>query len=138
MRSSRPVNFITNGFGVPSNYTPAGPMGNQFAAPYGDPYRVQAVSGIWDVFTGIASSVGKFIAPVLPGVAQVGVSSLLAPKPIATAQATSQSAFTQATGQTQAQIDAAKAEKANTGVYIAVGVVALAAAYYFISKRRRK
>lgn len=138
MRSSRTVNFITHGFGAPSNYTPAGPMGNQFAAPYGDPYRVQSVSGVWDVITGIASGIGKFIAPVLPGVAQAGVSSLLAPKPMVTTQPSSQSPFTQAAGQTQAQIDAAKAEKANTGVYIAVGVVALAAAYYFISKRRRK
>jgi LPXTG-motif cell wall-anchored protein len=41
------------------------------------------------------------------------------------------------TADTQAQQDAAKAEKSNTIIYVAVGAVALIAAYYFISKRRR-
>jgi multisubunit Na+/H+ antiporter MnhB subunit len=63
----------------------------------------------------------------------VGVGSLLNKAPQTTTQQPSQSQFTQVTGQAQAQ----QVEKSNTAVYVAVGAVALIAAYYFISKRRR-
>jgi hypothetical protein len=138
----RNVSYITNGFGNPVNYHVPGPMGNQFASPFGDPYRVQGVNfglgDIWSGFTNIVGSIGKIAAPVLPGLAQVGVGSLLnKPKQTTAAQQPSQSQFTQVTADTQAQQDAAAAEKSNTIIYVAVGAVALIAAYYFISKRRR-
>jgi hypothetical protein len=135
----RNVEYITNGFGA-SNYTPAGPLGNQFITPYGDPYRVQGVSGIFDgFFSGIGNilgTVGKIAAPILPGLAQVGVGSLLNKNPntgVAGPQQPSQSQFTQVTGQAQVQ----QAEKSNTAIYVAVGAAALIAAYFFLSKRRR-
>jgi hypothetical protein len=134
----RNVNYITNGFGA-SNYTPAGPLGNQFITPYGDPYRVQGVSGIFDSILGsvgnILGTVGKIAAPILPGLAQVGVGSLLNKSPQAAAanQQPSQSQFTQVTGQAQVQ----QAEKSNTAIYVAVGAAALIAAYFLLSKRRR-
>jgi hypothetical protein len=132
----RNVSYITNGFGNPVNYHVPGPLGTQFASPFGDPYRVQGVNfglgDIWSGFTNFVGSIGKIAAPVLPGLAQVGVGSLLN-KPKQTTQQPSQSQFTQATGQAQAQ----QVEKSNTAIYVAVGAVALIAAYYFISKRRR-
>jgi hypothetical protein len=134
----RNVEYITNGFGA-SNYTPAGPLGNQFITPYGDPYRVQGVSGIVDSILGsvgnILGAVGKIAAPILPGLAQVGVGSLLNKSPQAAAanQQPSQSQFTQVTGQAQVQ----QAEKSNTAIYVAVGAAALIAAYFLLSKRRR-
>lgn len=138
---SRSVNFITNGFGAPTNYTAAGPLGNQFASPFGDPYRVSSVGfslgGLWSGFTNLIGGIGKAAAPALPGLVQVGVGTLIGPKQQPQTQQPPQSQFTQVTGQTQAQIDAAKTEKSNTAVYVAVGVVALVAAYYFLSKRRR-
>jgi len=142
----RHVEYITNGFGA-SNYTPAGPLGNQFITPYGDPYRVQNVGGFFDSvlggFTSILGGIGKIATPLLPGLVQVGVGSLLNKSPqqqqqtSTSTQQPSQSQFTQATGQTQAQIDAAAAEKKNMVIYVAAGAVALFVAYYFISKRRR-
>jgi hypothetical protein len=134
----RNVEYITNGFGA-SNYTPAGPLGNQFITPYGDPYRVQGVSGIFDgFFSGIGNilgTVGKIAAPILPGLAQVGVGSLLNKSPQAAAanQQPSQSQFTQVTGQAQAQ----QVQQSNTAIYVAVGAAALIAAYFLLSKRRR-
>ncbi len=137
----RNVSYITNGFGNPVNYHVPGPMGNQFATPFGDPYRVQGVNfglgDIWSGFTNFVGSIGKIAAPVLPGLAQVGVGSMLNKPKQTTQQQPSQSQFTQVTAQTQAQQDAAAAEKSNTIIYVAVGAVALIAAYYFISKRRR-
>ena len=133
----RNVSYITNGFAAPVNYHVPGPLGTQFASPFGDPYRVQGVNfglgDIWSGFTNFVGSIGKIAAPVLPGLAQVGVGSLLNKSPQTAQQQPSQSQFTQVTGQAQAQ----QVEKSNTAVYVAVGVVALAAAYYFISKRRR-
>ena len=133
----RNVSYITNGFAAPVNYHVPGPLGNQFASPFGDPYRVQGVNfslgDIWSGFTNFVGSIGKLAAPALPGLAQVGVGSLLNKSPKTTSQQPSQSQFTQVTGQAQAE----QVEKSNTMVYVAVGVVALAAAYYFISKRRR-
>jgi hypothetical protein len=132
----RNVSYITNGFAAPVNYHVPGPMGNQFATPFGDPYRVDSVGfslgGVFSSIGNVLGGIGKVFAPALPGLAQVGVGSLLN-KPKQTTQQPSQSQFTQATGQAQAQ----QVEKSNTAIYVAVGAVALIAAYYFISKRRR-
>lgn len=138
----RSVNFVSSGFGNPVNYHVPGPMGNQFASPYGDPYRVNGVGfSIGGFFGGLGNlfgGIGKFAAPVLPGLFQVGVGSLLnkAPKQT-TQQQPSQSQFTQVTEQAQSQQAVAAAEKSNMAIYIAAGAVALFVAYYFISKRRR-
>lgn len=134
----RNVEYITNGFGAPTNYNIPGPMGNQFATPFGDPYRVDGVSGFLGNVLGsignVLGGVGKVLAPVLPGLAQVGVGSLLNKAPKTTAsQQTSQSQFTQVTEQAQVQ----QTEKSNTAIYVAVGAAALIAAYFFLSKRRR-
>lgn len=134
----RNVQYITNGFGAPTNYNIPGPMGNQFATPFGDPYRVDGVGfslgGVFSSIGNLLGGVGKVIAPVLPGLAQVGVGSLLnkAPK-TSTSQQPSQSQFTQVTEQAQVQ----QVEKSNTAIYVAVGAAALIAAYFLLSKRRR-
>ena len=137
----RSVNFVSNGFGA-SNYTPAGPFGNQFITPYGDPYRVNSVgfslSGIWSGLTSLVGNIGKVAAPIIPGLAQVGVSKLIGPTQQPQAQQPSQSQFTQVSGQAAAQQANVETEKSNTAVYIAVGAVALVAAYYFLSKRRSR
>lgn len=139
----RNVQYITNGFGNPVNYHVPGPMGNQFASPYGDPYRVDGVGfslgGVFSSLGNLLGNIGKFAAPVLPGLVQVGVGSLIN-KPKETSQQQqqpSQSQFTQVTEQAQSQQAIAAAEKSNTAIYIAAGAVALFVAYYFISKRRR-
>ena len=139
----RNVQYITNGFGNPVNYHVPGPMGNQFASPYGDPYRVDGVGfslgGVFSSLGNLLGSIGKFAAPVLPGLVQVGVGSLIN-KPKETSQQQqqpSQSQFTQVTEQAQSQQSIAAAEKSNTAIYIAAGAVALFVAFYFISKRRR-
>jgi hypothetical protein len=141
----RNVQYITNGFGA-SNYTPAGPLGNQFITPYGDPYRVQNVGGFFDSvlggLTSVIGGIGKIATPLLPGLVQVGVGSLLNKTPqqqqtSTSTQQPSQSQFTQVTGDVQSQQAAAAAEKSNTMIYVAAGAVALFVAYYFISKRRR-
>jgi hypothetical protein len=134
----RNVEYITNGFGAPTNYNIPGPMGNQFATPFGDPYRVDGVGfslgGVFSSIGNVLGGIGKVLAPALPGLAQVGVGSLLnkAPKTSASQQ-TSQSQFTQVTEQAQAQ----QVEKSNTAIYVAVGAAALIAAYFLLSKRRR-
>jgi hypothetical protein len=137
----RSVNFVSNGFGA-SNYTPAGPFGNQFITPYGDPYRVNSVgfslSGIWSGLTNLVGNIGKVAAPIIPGLAQVGVSKLIGPTQQPQAQQPSQSQFTQVSSQAAAQQANVETEKSNTVVYIAVGAVALVAAYYFLSKRRSR
>ena len=137
----RNVQYITNGFGNPVNYHVPGPMGNQFASPYGDPYRIDGVGfSLGGVFSGLGNllgSIGKFAAPVLPGLVQVGVGSLINKPKQTTQQQPSQSQFTQVTEQAQSQQAIAAAEKSNTAIYIAAGAVALFVAYYFISKRRR-
>jgi hypothetical protein len=137
----RSVNFVSNGFGA-SNYTPAGPFGNQFITPYGDPYRVNSVgfslSGIWSGLTNLVGNIGKVAAPIIPGLAQVGVSKLIGPSQQPQAQQPSQSQFTQVSSQAAAQQANVETEKSNTVVYIAVGAVALVAAYYFLSKRRSR
>ena len=132
----RNVEYITNGFGA-SNYTPAGPLGNQFITPYGDPYRVDGVGfslgGIWSGITNFVGNIGKVAAPILPGLVQVGVGTLIGPKQQAPTQQPSQSQFTQVTGQAQAQ----QVQQSNTAIYVAVGAAALIAAYFLLSKRRR-
>jgi hypothetical protein len=137
----RKVQYITNGFGNPVNYHVPGPMGNQFATPYGDPYRIDGVGfSLGGIFSGLGNllgGIGKFAAPVLPGLVQVGVGSLINKPKQPTQQQPSQSQFTQVTEQAQAQQATAAAEKSNTIIYVAAGAVALFVAYYFISKRRR-
>ena len=141
----RNVQYITNGFGNPVNYHVPGPMGNQFASPYGDPYRVDGVGfslgGVFSSLGNLLGSIGKFAAPVLPGLVQVGAGLLLNKTPQqqqgSTTQSPSQSQFTQASTDAQAQQAAAAAEKANMVIYVTAGAVALFVAYYFISKRRR-
>jgi hypothetical protein len=137
----RNVQYITNGFGNPVNYHVPGPMGNQFATPYGDPYRIDGVGfSLGGIFSGLGNllgGIGKFAAPVLPGLVQVGVGSLINKPKQPTQQQPSQSQFTQVTEQAQAQQATAAAEKSNTIIYVAAGAVALFVAYYFISKRRR-
>ena len=137
----RKVQYITNGFGNPVNYHVPGPMGNQFATPFGDPYRIDGVGfSIGGFFGGLGNllgGIGKFAAPVLPGLVQVGVGSLINKPKQTTQQQPSQSQFTQVTEQAQSQQSIAAAEKSNTAIYIAAGAVALFVAFYFISKRRR-
>ena len=137
----RPINFISNGFGNPVNYHVPGPMGNQFASPYGDPYRIDGVGfslgGIFSSLGNVLGSVFKVAAPVLPGLVQVGVGSLINKPKQTTQQQPSQSQFTQAAVEAQTQQTNAAAEKSNTAIYIAAGAVALFVAFYFISKRRR-
>ena len=141
----RSVNFIANGFGNPVNYHVPGPMGNQFATPYGDPYRIDGVGGLIGTIIGgvtnVLGGIGKIATPLLPGLVQVGAGLLLNKTPQqqqgSTAQSPSQSQFTQASTDAQAQQAAAAAEKANMVIYVTAGAVALFVAYYFISKRRR-
>jgi len=137
----RNVQYITNGFGNPVNYHVPGPMGNQFASPYGDPYRIDGVGfslgGIFTSLGNVLGSVFKVAAPVLPGLVQVGVGSLINKPKQTTQQQPSQSQFTQAAVEAQTQQTNVAAEKSNTIIYVAAGAVALFVAYYFISKRRR-
>jgi hypothetical protein len=143
----RPINFISSGFGNPVNYHVPGPMGNQFASPYGDPYRIDGVGDLIGSIVGgvttVLGGIGKIATPLLPGLVQVGAGLLLNKTPqqqqqqTSTTQQTSQSQFTQASNDAQAQQVAAAAEKSNMVIYVAAGAVALFVAYYFISKRRR-
>jgi hypothetical protein len=141
----RHVQYIANGFGNPVNYHVPGPMGNQFASPYGDPYRIDGVGfsigGFFGGLGNILGGIGKIATPLLPGLVQVGAGLLLNKTPQqqqgSTTQSPSQSQFTQASTDAQAQQAAAAAEKANMVIYVTAGAVALFVAYYFISKRRR-
>jgi hypothetical protein len=132
----RSVNFISNGF---TNYNIPGPMGNQFATPFGDPYRVQGVNGIGDVIGSVISNVGKLVTPLLPvitPIAGAAVSSLLTKSPQAPVQSTPQSRFDTAAEQAVAVQASAAAEKSNQTVYLIAGGVALLALFYFMSKRK--
>jgi hypothetical protein len=141
----RNVQYISNGFGTPVNYHVPGPMGNQFASPYGDPYRVNGVGDLLGTIVGgitnVLGGIGKIATPLLPGLVQVGAGLLLNKTPQqqqgSTAQSPSQSQFTQASTDAQVQQATAAAEKANMVIYVTAGAVALFVAYYFISKRRR-
>ena len=135
-KSYRQVDFVSNGWGGGTNYTPAGPIGNQFASPFGDPYRVQATGGIvGDFFSGI----GKIITPLLPvavPIAGTAVAGLLTKSPTTPTQQAPQSQFAVASQQAAAAQAAAAAEKSNTNVHLIVGGVALAALFYFLSRRK--
>jgi hypothetical protein len=136
--SYRNINFVTNGFAA-SNYTPASPIGNQFITPYGDPYRVEAVGGVWDVVGSIFSGIGKITTSLLPiatPLAGAAVSSLLTKAPKPQAQATQQNRFDTAAEQTVAVQASAAAEKSNQTVYLVAGGVTLLALFYFMSKRK--
>ena len=135
--SYRSVNFVTNGFSA-SNYTPAGPFGNQFITPYGDPYRVQAVGGVGSVLGSIATGIGKVITPLLPiatPIAGVAISSLLNKQPAQPAAQPSKPIEAAAMQTSQAQASAAAA-KSDNKVYLVAGGVALLALFYFMSKRK--
>jgi hypothetical protein len=133
--SYRSVNYVSNGW---SNYNIPGPMGNQFATPFGDPYRVQGTGGILDTLGSIASGVGKVITPLLPiatPIAGVAVSSLLN-KPSTRPAAQPTNPIDAAAMQTsQAQAAAANAKSDNT-VYLVAGGAALLALFYFLSRRK--
>ena len=144
------VNFITNGFGKSSSrydedFSVPGPMrptmGTQFAQPFADPYRINGVGfDIGGIFSGIGTfigNIGKFAAPLLPGVGAAVANRLLTKTP--TQPTTSSgSNFTQATLDEQAKLDAANAEKANRTIYIIVGGVALVGLYLILNRRRRR
>lgn len=135
-KSYRQVDFVSNGW---TNYSIPSPMGNQFATPFGDPYRVQGVNGIGDVFGSIVSGIGKVITPLLPiatPIAGAAVSSLLTKSPQAPVQTTSQSRFDTAAEQAAAVQASAAAEKSNQTVYLVAGGVALVALFYFLSRRK--
>lgn len=136
----RSVNFISNGF---TNYNIPGPMGNQFASPFGDPYRVQAVNGIFgnigSVIGNIGSGIGKIITPLLPVITPIAgsaVAGLLTKSPSVPTQQSPQSNFTVAQQQAIAQQQGIAAEKSNQTVYLIAGGVALLALFYFMSKRK--
>ena len=143
-KSYRQVDFVSNGWGGGSNYSIPGPMGNQFASPFGDPYRVASMNGFWSsIGSGlgkIGSGIGKIITPVLPVLAPVAgaaVGSLLTRAPESPSQPASQSSFTVAAQQAAAQQAAIDAEKKNTTIYLIAGGVGLVALYFILSKRRK-
>ena len=131
----RSVNYVSNGW---SNYNIPSQLGNQFATPFGDPYRVQGTGGVLDVLGSIASGVGKLVTPLLPiatPIAGAAVSSLLnKPSTQPAAQPTNpiDAAALQAS---QSQAAAASAKSDNT-VYMIAGGVALIALVYFFSRRK--
>lgn len=128
----RSVNYVSNGW---TNYNIPGPLGTQFATPFGDPYRVQGTGGWFgDLFSGI----GKLITPALPlvtPIAGAAVTSLLN-KPSTQPTQQPSNPIDRATTQTvQAQAAAADAKSDNT-VYMVAGGVALIALFYFLSRRK--
>lgn len=135
-KSYRTVDFVSNGWGGGTNYNIPGPLGNQFASPFGDPYRVQGTGGIvGDLFSGI----GKIITPLLPvavPIAGTAVAGLLTKAPTTPTQTAPQSSFAVASQQAAAAQAAADAEKSNTTVHLIVGGAALLALFYFISRRK--
>ncbi len=144
-KSYRQIDFVSNGWGGGTNYNIPGPMGNQFASPYGDPYRVQGVDGAvgnffssaWNATKGLVTSIGKFAAPILPGLAPVAVGAL--PSKGSPQQAPAGSGgFAQGQADAQAQIAQREAEKHNTTIYLIAGGAALVTLYFVLSKKRRR
>lgn len=142
-KSYRNVDFVTNGWGGGTNYSVPGPMGTQFASPYGDPYRVQAVNGFFSAIgssiVNIGTGIGKIATPLLPVLAPITgavVGGLLTKAPTAPTQTQPQSQFTVVTQQTAAEVAAAEAEKRNTTVYLIAGGAAVIALFYFLSRRK--
>lgn len=135
-KSYRQVDFVSNGWGGGSIYSIPGPMGNQFASPFGDPYRVQGTGGFFgDIFSGI----GKILTPLLPVAAPIAgtaVAGLLTKAPATPVQPQSQSNFAVAAQQAAAQQAAVAAEKSNTTVHMVLGGAALVALFYFLSRRK--
>lgn len=136
----RSVNFISNGF---TNYNIPGPMGNQFATPFGDPYRIDGVGSFWgsvgSAVGNIGSGIGKVVTPLLPALVPIAGSAvvgLLTKSPSMPTQQSSQSGFTVAQQQAVAQQQGVAAEKSNQTVYLIAGGVALLALFYFMSKRK--
>ena len=136
----RSVNFISNGF---TNYNIPGPMGNQFATPFGDPYRIDGVGSFWgsvgSAIGNVVTGIGKVVTPLLPALVPIAgsaVAGLLTKSPSIPTQQSPQSNFTVAQQQAIAQQQGIAAEKSNQTVYLIAGGVALLALFYFMSKRK--
>ena len=136
----RSVNFISNGF---TNYNIPGPMGNQFATPFGDPYRIDGVGSFWgsvgSAIGSVGTGIGKVVTPLLPALVPIAgsaVAGLLTKSPSMPTQQSPQSNFTVAQQQAIAQQQGIAAEKSNQTVYLIAGGVALLALFYFMSKRK--
>jgi hypothetical protein len=136
----RSVNFISNGF---TNYNIPGPMGNQFASPFGDPYRIDGVGTFWgsvgSAIGSVGTGIGKVVTPLLPALVPIAgsaVAGLLTKSPSIPTQQSPQSNFTVAAEQAVAQQQGVAAEKSNQTVYLIAGGVALLALFYFMSKRK--
>jgi hypothetical protein len=136
----RSVNFISNGW---TNYDIPGPMGNQFATPFGDPYRIDGVGTFWgsvgSAIGSVGTGIGKVVTPLLPALVPIAgsaVAGLLIKSPSMPTQQSSQSGFTVAQQQAVAQQQGVAAEKSNQTVYLIAGGVALLALFYFMSKRK--
>jgi hypothetical protein len=136
----RSVNFISNGF---TNYNIPGPMGNQFATPFGDPYRIDGVGSFWgsvgSAIGNVGTGIGKVVTPLLPALVPIAgsaVAGLLTKSPSIPTQQSPQSNFTVAQQQAVAQQQGIAAEKSNQTVYLIAGGVALLALFYFMSKRK--
>ena len=136
----RSVNFISNGF---TNYNIPGPMGNQFATPFGDPYRIDGVGSFWgsvgSAIGSVGTGIGKVVTPLLPALVPIAgsaVAGLLTKSPSMPTQQSPQSNFTVAQQQAIAQQQGVAAEKSNQTVYLIAGGVALLALFYFMSKRK--
>ena len=136
----RSVNFISNGF---TNYNIPGPMGNQFATPFGDPYRIDGVGSFWgsvgSAIGNVGTGIGKVVTPLLPALVPIAgsaVAGLLTKSPSMPTQQSPQSNFTVAQQQAIAQQQGVAAEKSNQTVYLIAGGVALLALFYFMSKRK--
>ena len=136
----RSVNFISNGW---TNYDIPGPMGNQFATPFGDPYRIDGVGSFWgsvgNVIGNVGTGIGKVVTPLLPALVPIAgsaVAGLLTKSPSMPTQQSPQSNFTVAQQQAIAQQQGVAAEKSNQTVYLIAGGVALLALFYFMSKRK--
>ena len=136
----RSVNFISNGW---TNYDIPGPMGNQFATPFGDPYRIDGVGSFWgsvgSAIGSVGTGIGKVVTPLLPALVPIAgsaVAGLLTKSPSIPTQQSPQSNFTVAQQQAIAQQQGVAAEKSNQTVYLIAGGVALLALFYFMSKRK--
>ena len=139
----RNVQYITSGFGNPVNYHVPGPMGNQFATPFGDPYRIDGVGSFWgsvgSAIGSVGTGIGKVVTPLLPALVPIAgsaVAGLLTKSPSMPTQQSPQSNFTVAAEQAVAQQQGVAAEKSNQTVYLIAGGVALLALFYFMSKRK--
>ena len=118
-------------------------MGNQFATPFGDPYRIDGVGSFWgsvgSAIGSVGTGIGKVVTPLLPALVPIAgsaVAGLLTKSPSIPTQQSPQSNFTVAQQQAIAQQQGVAAEKSNQTVYLIAGGVALLALFYFMSKRK--